>query len=213
MTAPDQDVSGPISAHFCPPPTGSLEPWLARMTEIGSSVVELDGRRLPRVREPAREPWATRAAYAAFEVDADTPASKLAALVLEHEAAKAVVGIAPKQPGGNLRLCLEAVYMERIEGASLGAIGDYLGLAPQADRRNVRRIIRKKGDPLWAALGAWPWALYENGRLPPAWRLDPLVARELASWHERARVDAARRLRRDAARLRRARARGAGSTP
>jgi hypothetical protein len=204
VTAPGQDVLGPISAQFCPPPQGEIERWLDRITAVGGVVVELDGRRLPRVCEPTREPWATRGAYEGLEVDADTPTSKLAPLVLEREAARAVVGIAPKQPGRNLRLCLEGAHMARIEAASLGEVGGYLGLAPQPDRRNVRRIL-VRGDALWATLGAWPWALYPDGRLAPSWRLDPLVARELESWYERAAAEAATRVRHDAARLRRAR--------
>jgi hypothetical protein len=204
VTVRGQDSSGQISAQFCPPPQGQVEGWLDHITVIGGDLIELDGRRLPRVREPTREPWATRAAYERIEFDPDTPSAKLAALVLELETIKAVEGNAPRQPGRNLRFCLEAAYMDRIEATSLGKIGDYLGLAPQPDRRNVRRII-VRGEALWAALGAWPWAVYPDAPLAPNWRLDPLVARALESWHERAAAEAGMRVRRDAARLRRAR--------
>lgn len=196
----DQDSSGPISGQFCPPPRGPIEGWLDHITAVGGSLVELDGRRLPRVREPIRKVWATRAAYAGVEVDDDTPTAKLADAVLSLETVKAVEGTAPKRPGSNLRLCLEAAYMERIEKANLAKIGDYLGLARQGDRRNVRRIVAR-GDELWAALGAWPWALFDSGRLQPGWRHDAVVASELEAWYLRSDAEAASRLRREAARL------------
>ena len=205
MSASDQDVSGPVSEQFCPPPEGSIQRWLGRIvTEVGGPVVEMQG--VPRIREPSREPWATKAASEGFDIDSFTPTVKIVSFVLDRETAKAVGGVAPAQPGRNFRFCLEAAYFHRIAGWSPSKIGDYLRLARQGDVRNVRRIIAR-GDSLWAALGAWPWALYGDGRLPPKWRLDPLVARELASWHEHARGQATMRLVRDAGRLRRARLR------
>jgi len=106
-------------------------------------------------------------------------------------------------PGSNLRLCLEAAYMDRIQKIDPMEIATYLGITPQGDRRNLRRIIAT-GEELWAALGAWPWALYENGRLGQTWRSDPIVAHTLEDWYRHSLAERAHRGRRDAARLQRA---------
>lgn len=196
-----QDKNPRVSHRFCPPEHGPIDGWLAPITSIGGNVVSLDGRVLPRIRDCSREPWETNARYLELDVDADTPSALLADWVIEHETRKAVLREAAGHPGRNAHLCLEAAHMRRITATDLAEIGAYLELAPQGDHRNTRRVIRR-GDQLWASLGAWPWALYEDGGLPARWRTDPAAAQALMSWYENGYNAAAGRLRRETVRLR-----------
>jgi hypothetical protein len=41
---------------------------------------------------------------------------------------------------------------------------------------------RRDGRRHLAALGAWPWAVVPDGRLPRSWRRDPRFADALAAW-------------------------------
>jgi hypothetical protein len=109
--------------------------------------------------------WEIKARYLGLEFVEAMSAENLALRVIEHETAEAIMGSAPLRPQRNLLLCLEAAYMRRIEAIRLKEIGPRYGLTPQIDTKSVRRVT-DKGDALWALLGAWPWALFEDGRLP-----------------------------------------------
>jgi hypothetical protein len=194
--------------HFCPPAKDSIERWLALITEIGGEVVELDGRTLPRVREPSPEPWTTLARLEGFDHPGSERVDTLARFVLEREAERAVLGRAPLRPGSNRRICMEASYSRWIEAKPVVElakedISDYLGLTGEGRERSVRRITRS-GDALWASLGSWPWALFTEGRLTNSWRSDSFVASELAAWHAHARREALARQAGEKGRLRRA---------
>lgn len=157
-----KDATGAEIGDFCPPAKGSIEGWLSRITEIGGVTVELDGRTLPRVRAPREECWLTLARAEGFEHPGLASVDELARFVLERDSARAVLGHARKRPGGNRRICLEASYSRWIEGRPLMEpnpkvrdISDDLGLTRPSRERSARRVARK-GDELWAALGAWP---------------------------------------------------------
>jgi hypothetical protein len=205
MGSEREDVFGPISGLFRPPAKGSLERWLGQITEIGWDVVKLDGRELPRVREATGAPWREEAERlgVALDVLEELPAGEIADLVLDHHTIRAIERETPLRPARNPRLCLEASYLRRIEAVRLGDIGPRYGLVEQVDTKSVRRFTAR-GDLLFASLGAWPWALYEGGKLPVRWRQSDLVARELAEWHARARDAALQEHVRQRGRLRRA---------
>ncbi len=49
------------------------------------------------------------------------------------------------------------------------------------DSKGVR-LWRDAGRVEWAAMGAWPWALTESGKLSRVWWSDPMYADALREW-------------------------------
>jgi hypothetical protein len=66
------------------------------------------------------------------------------------------------------------------------------------DSRSVRRY-RAGGRRLLHALGAWPWAVVDDGRLPRKWHEARAFADAFAAWHRGAWIETYRKLRRSAA--------------
>lgn len=167
----DKDTYRTITEVFCPPAPPDLEPWLRQAMLCEGEVVDLDGLRLPRTREPSLS----------FEcVD---------------RATWRAIGTTTAQPGRNIRLCAEAAYLLDIEGRSALSTRDYLGLGDhgevvsrpfdEPDKIRFRSVARvaNTGRGTWSALGAWPWAVFD-GKLPFNWRQRSDAAVELALWHD-----------------------------
>jgi hypothetical protein len=165
---------------------------------------------MPRRFKPACLPEVARRPDGSIELRQLRPELTVEAAV-RASTAEIVSRDAVGQPGGNLRLRLETAYMSDIEGWSSMALRDYLGLrdrqlvgyGPDGEdkwRSRSADRIRRDGRRDWAWFGAWPWAVFEDGALPPNWRDDANVACALAEWHRlqrrrlQARSDALRRL-------------------
>jgi hypothetical protein len=88
-----------------------------------------------------------------------------------------------KQPGREPAAALAAAYAARIEGRSsgwvhrhtLGLTGELELAADDKERSRAAERIIRRGDWLWRALGAWPWAAFPADWAPPltwAWWVD-----------------------------------------
>jgi hypothetical protein len=187
--------------QFFPPPSPFLERWADRWcaTAPAAYVVDLDGRRLPRLRPPTIDVCTIPREYGDQAVE----------VLLERETFRAVAE-PTRKPGGNLRFRLEAAHMYWIEGCGYAEIGEYFGLKSQpicragelGERFRGAELIVQRGAADWAALGAWPFAVPDAE--PRDWRSDPRVARALAEWHSRILAAETRVLVARAGRVRRA---------
>lgn len=89
-----------------------------------------------------------------------------------------------------------------LAGASMTDVSRMLELneheQPDHGGRRLRGAERHraKGRELLAAIGAWPWAHAETGRLKQTWRSDRLFIDPLRDWQERACVEIAAKLER-----------------
>lgn len=154
--------------------------------------MDLYGLRLPQLRE------------ATLDLDDILEAAGEAAdQELDDQHRERVTGRRPiRQRGRNPAVALEVAYMARIEGRTHEQIHHELrssetpqvtkrvrgsdGVLENIERfRGVERVIRK-GDEIWASLGAWPWATF-NGQLPKNWRADADAQDSLAIWYRHAR--------------------------
>lgn len=220
-----------ISRPFVPEPgTHRFELFLRRLLLLGLEPVGIGrrwGPRVPRVRSPTdgapdlleldrdmqrvvgerdawAQPWYPRCVTAENRDDTVKRAARWEPAALWH-------------PGRRPSMQLSASASARLSGHTHQEIGEYLGLTPElvshkTDAYRFRPLpeIIKRGDRLWASLGAWPWAAFP-AEIPNHWwqereatevlrRACETVAREKeqAALEEAARADALLRLARSA---------------
>ena len=105
---------------------------------------------------------------------------------------------------------MEAAFQKDLEGKTPVELADTFGFTDHRERwrtsagdametlrptsRSVTRYC-KAGRRLLHALGAWPWAVVEGGKLPQRWHDQPNFHEGFAHWHREASFEALDRLR------------------
>lgn len=214
---------GPLEGRNCPSPhERDIAQWLEDTAPSSAAWVALGGHvcgpRLPAIAEPrVGAPSPGQRAYSALRMtfggasrrvsDDWQPKRRPVAPALA-----AAIAAAPRVPPGHHGIAqparepafaLMAAFANRIEGHDSGWIhrhtlalpGDPEPAADGRERsRHAERLIRR-GDALWLALGAWPWAACAEPAAdwaPPLtweWWTDPRAAGALATWRAAAVAD------------------------
>lgn len=100
------------------------------------------------------------------------------------------LALKPYGAGTTLRALIAAVKQD-LEGWGPLEVADKLGVGSRFSdddrRRSVYRYVNKRGRPLLAELGAWPWACFSEcatgKRPPPQWWTSPEALAPLTHWH------------------------------
>lgn len=213
-----QDRNGESATPFCPPaPSRDFLGWLAMATPPGAPLVKLYCGDAPLIRAPVDGD------AAALEAVGERPefAEALAFLLtrppvelLPEWLSKHVVRCHVRHRLGIRYWSMEAAYAADLEARASIELANGLGFDDHRDAwldkkgerhvtmRESSRSVRRyqvTGRRLLHALGAWPWAVVDEGRLPRKWHQAPAFSDAFAAWHRAAWTDTYRRLRSSAA--------------
>jgi hypothetical protein len=188
--------------RFCPP-SGCLEVWLAPILRLGGAVgapmvSAPGGCTVPQVKfaDSRWEVTAMGIAESRLLERSDPPARIVRNL-------RPTLGLfrPPPHPGRYISIRMEIAYARDVEEADDRCLIALLRSSerPQVVRRSVgddderfrgleRVVARGRQD--WASAGAWPWGMYENGKLNAPWKTDALPAAALERWCSAAAVEA-----------------------
>lgn len=178
-------------------------------TPIDAPVVRLYPGDVPQLRRPPQGDVAALTAAGEPQEFAETLAFLLTrpALELLPKALREQVVPGRRRPRGvGVRYWrMEAAFAMDVEGKESVQVAKDFGLETRlklkdgspAGKMPVSRhakAYRQAGRRLLNALGAWPWALADEGRLPQNWHEAPEYRAALAVWHRAAWIAAAERL-------------------
>ena len=154
--------------------------WAPRSRDGDTSLLEViqaAAEEWAKQRLVQRQPW-----YRSRRPQVDTDLERR--IIAWRQSEELARRAKPIRPSRHPHLCLFAAYMHDIAGLSEPwSIGHLTGMkgtedlvygrtvGPLPRYRTTERIV-DQGRETAAAVGAWPWAEYENGKLPDRWWAD-----------------------------------------